>query len=92
MTSNVYIKDPNSTLDFGFDWSQWLNNAEIITGYTITSGCGITKVFDTYTTTGSVVVWLSGGTAGERYTIACLIETSGSRIDERSIKIDCRNR
>jgi hypothetical protein len=90
--SNVFLKDPNATLDYGFDWSEWLNENEILTGYQVTSGCGITNLYNTYTTAGSVIVWLSGGVPGNRYSIACKIETSGSRIDERTIKIDVRER
>lgn len=92
MSDNVFIKDPASLLDYGFDWSQWLDYGETITDFTITNGSGITNVYDMSTTSGSVIVWLSGGTVGQRYTVACLIETSGSRVDERSIKIDIRNR
>jgi hypothetical protein len=91
--SNVFTKDPDATLDYGFDWSQWLNDGEIITEYTITtSPCGIVDIYNTSTTAGSVIVWLSSGSVGTRYSVGCLIETSGSRIDERTIKIDVRDR
>jgi hypothetical protein len=89
--SNTFTKDPNATLDYGFDWSQWLDAGESISSYTVTTGCGITNIYNT-NTSGSVIVWLSGGTPGERYTVACLIETNRARIDERSIKVDVRNR
>lgn len=92
MTNNVFIKDPNATLDFGFDWSQWLDSGETILAYVITPEDGITKLSDGSTVSGSVIVWLSSGSAGERYSVACKITTSGSRIDERTIKIDVRNR
>jgi hypothetical protein len=93
MTENVFIKDPNATLDFGFDWSQWLDESETIVGFTITtSPCGIINEYDTSTTAGSVIVWLSSGSIGQRYSVACLIETSASRIDERTIKIDVKDR
>lgn len=92
MSDNVFIKDPASFLDYGFDWSQWLTDDETIASYTITtSPCGIVNEFDT-NTSGSVIVWLSSGSVGQRYTVACLIETSSSRVDERSIKIDVRDR
>lgn len=91
MTSNVFIKDPNATLDFGFNWSEWLEGNESIYSYVITAASGITKVSDT-NTTGSVIVWLSSGSPGVRYSIACRITTTGSRVDERTIKIDVRDR
>jgi hypothetical protein len=92
MTDNVFIKDPNATLDYGFDWSRWLDTGEVISDFVITNGSGITNVYDTSTVSGSVIVWLSGGTVGTRYPIACMITTSASRIDERTIKIDIRDR
>jgi hypothetical protein len=92
MADNVFIKDPNATLDYGFDWSQWLDTGEVITDFIITNGSGITNVYDMSTTSGSVIVWLSGGTTGLRYPIACKITTSASRIDERTIKLDIRDR
>jgi hypothetical protein len=89
--SNVFIKDPNATLDYGFDWSQWLQDGESISSYIITAGCGINKASDT-NTSASVIVWLTSGCAGNRYSVACKITTSANRIDERTIKIDVRER
>ena len=40
----------------------------------------------------SVTAWLSGGLAGTEYEVACLIVTSASRTDERTIKIKCEER
>lgn len=92
MTANTFTKDPHATLDYGFNWSEWLDTGEVITGYTInTSPCGIVNEYST-STSGCVIVWLSSGSVGQRYSVSCLIETSGSRIDERTIKIDVRNR
>jgi hypothetical protein len=36
--------------------------------------------------------WLSGGTAGTAYRVACRITTAQGRTDERSITIRCANR
>lgn len=41
---------------------------------------------------GKVTVWLSGGTAGIDYKVACLITTTAGRTDERSIMIQVENR
>lgn len=93
MSSNVFIKDPNATLDYGFDWSQWLDIGETISDYVIvTSPCGIVNLYSTSTISGSVVAWLTSGCAGTRYSIACKMTTSASRVDERTIKIDVKER
>lgn len=85
------LKDPSAVLDWMFDWSDWLASGETISDHTVTVDSGITK--DTSTEdAGKVTVWLSGGTAGENYKVACLIETSAGRKDERTIWIKVTNR
>jgi hypothetical protein len=80
------LKDPSAVLDYAFDWTEWLATGETITDYTITADTGIT-VDSSTEDTGKVTVWLSGGTAGINYKVACLITTSASRTDERTIWI-----
>ena len=85
------IKDPSAVLDWMFDWSDWLASGETIISHTITGETGIT-VDSSTESAGKVTVWLSGGTAGENYKVACLIETSAGRTDERTIWIKVTNR
>ena len=87
----VFLKDPDAVLDYAFDWSSWLDEDETIGDYTITVASGITVDSDSESS-GIVTVWLSGGTAGDTYLIACAIETSDGRIDERSFIVRCFNR
>jgi hypothetical protein len=99
---SLYIKDPDAVLDFAFDWkpktnlvtgatSDWLATGETISSYTVTVSSGITKASDSQAS-GKVTVWLSGGTAGTWYTVACKIVTSASRTDERTMQIQVKNR
>lgn len=90
--SNVFIKDPNAILDYGFDWSQWLSEGEIISSASLTLSASTITVPSTTITAGSVIAWLSGGTLGTRYSVTCHIETDQNRTDERTIKIDVRDR
>lgn len=90
-TYNVFTKDPHATLDFGFDWSEWLDTGESIVSYVLTAGSGL-SVVSSGSTSASVIAWLSSGSAGSRYPVACQITTSASRIDERTIKIDVKDR
>ena len=77
------LKDPSAVLDYVFDWTEWLAAAETITDHTITPDTGITV--DSWTESdGKVIVWLSGGTAGINYKVACKVTTSAGRTDERT--------
>ena len=80
------LKDPSAVLDYVFDWTGWLATGETITDYTITADTGITVDSPTEDD-GKVTVWLSGGTAGINYKVACKITTSAGRTDERTIWI-----
>lgn len=80
------LKDPSAVLDYAFDWTGWLAAGETITDHTITADTGIT-VGSSSESDGKVTVWLSGGTAGINYKVACLVETSAGRTDERTLWI-----
>jgi hypothetical protein len=81
-----FPKDPDAILDFEFDWSDWLQSGETIASYDITVETGIVNESDSEAD-GKVTVWLSGGMAGENYIVACEIDSSDSRTDERSMRI-----
>ena len=64
----TYIKDPESVLDYGFDWSDWLDTDDTVSTSTWKVPTGITEDSDTNTTT-TTMIWLSGGTVGSQYKI-----------------------
>lgn len=84
------LKDPAAVLDYGIDWSAWLNGDTISTS-TWTVPSGITQASESETTT-TATIWLSGGTAGTDYLVTNKIVTHGGRTDERTIKISVTNR
>lgn len=103
MSEGRFPKDPDAVLDYKFDWApntngdttktDWLASGETISTTTITADTGLTVDSSSITDTStSVTVWLSGGTAGSTYTVACLITTTASRTEERSIEINVINR
>jgi len=54
----------------------------------VTVAAGLTNNSDSLTDTNtSVTVWLSGGTVGVDYSVACKIVTSAGRTDERTVTI-----
>lgn len=87
------IKDPAAVLDYTLDWDaeDWLG-ADTITGTPVwTVPSGLTKDSQSNTTT-TATAWLSGGTADQDYDVACKITTTAGRTDERTIRIQVRNR
>lgn len=92
MVEETFTKDPNAVLDYSFDWAtEWLVAGETISSHVMTVGTGLTKDSDSENG-GIVTVWLSGGTAGVNYPVACKIVTSAGRTDERTILIECMER
>ena len=98
-----YTKDPDAVLDYVFDWApltngtagatDWLAASETIVSTVITPETGITEDSNSITDSSTTVtVWLSGGTAGTDYNVACAIVTSDGREDERTITIVVRER
>ncbi len=87
----VWEKDPSAVLDYQFDWSGWLQESETISSATVTVDSGLTKDSQSNTTT-KATVWLSGGTLGAVYKVACRITTNQGRTDERTIGIRLTDR
>lgn len=90
------VKDSDAVLDYEFNWADhpdgsWLSPSETIVSYSIIASPGITV--DSDTNDGEkVTVWLSGGTAGNPYTVTCRITTNQGRTDDRTMTIRVVNR
>ena len=97
MAFPVKDKDPSAVLDYLFDFaaltngngsSDYLDAGETILTKTIVADAGITVDSSAIVNTSTgVQVWLSGGTDGVTYNVTCRITTSGSRTDDRTLKI-----
>jgi len=82
----LFIKDPDAKLDYGFDWTNWLADGETVITSNWTVPVGITKeseANDGYQT----VAWLSGGTLETEYTVTNSIVTSAGREEDRSFRV-----
>lgn len=84
-------KDPDAVLDYAFSWASWLDTGETISSRVVTVSSGLTKDSDVEAD-GVVTAFLSGGTVGTTYTVACKITTSQGRTDERSVYIQVEDR
>ena len=85
--TQIFTKDPDATLDYWFDWSDYLPVGQIITSCSVVADSGLT-VENFSHTSASVVVWLSGGSILKTYDVKCHILTSGSLLDDRTMYIN----
>lgn len=92
MALATFKKDPDAERPFRFDWSKYLQGtADTISSADVTVGAGLTKG-SVSTTTSTVTVWLSGGTADTSYEVACEVTTANGVTDERTIVIEVDHR
>ena len=87
----TYIKDPQSVLDYGFDWSDWLDTGDTVSTSTWTVPTGITEDSETETST-ATTIWLSGGTVGKKYKITNRMVTANGRTVDRSFYVKVESR
>lgn len=84
--TNASAAEIAAALDEGFVLTDWLQAGETIATRTVTVDAGLTKDSDSITDTNtSVTVWLSGGTVGTVYEVACKIVTNTPRTLEKSV-------
>jgi len=84
------VKDPDSTIDYGCDWSSWLAESENISASSwLVSGLDTSGEVNNGVITG---VTLSGGTVGESYQLTNRVTTSFGRTEDRSMIIRCLNK
>ncbi len=92
--ATTFKKDPDAILDYGVDWSSWLQTGEAITTSTwivegdITVGDGSNGAPVPSKTTTATTVWLLGGTPGLFYEVTNRIVTDQGRTDDRTITIE----
>ena len=88
------LKDPDAILTYLLDWDapgdSWLGDDTISTA-AFTVPAGLTKVSEGNTST-TARVRLSGGVAGEVYTVRCHVTTTAGDQDDRSFRVIMRER
>lgn len=91
------VKDPQSTLDYTVDWSDWVSAGdEVISSSwafsTITGDSNPLVNEDVLLASDIATVWISGGTAGKIYTVTNTITTDNGLIDERYFRLVIKNK
>lgn len=92
MTTTIWTHDPDAHLDYTWDWTAWLAEAETITTAEIIAVDGITAT-DTGHDDTSVTTWVTTTLEpGKHGRITCRITTSAGRVDDRSITLQISDR
>ena len=89
----TYVHDPDSDLDYGFDWTDWLAGDTIADSTWEINPTGPTLHNPTFSDT-NTTVWVDGGETGTTYTLTNHITTSNTppREDDRSHKLKVKER
>lgn len=91
-------KDPNAQLIYSMDWAtEWLPTGDSLstatyTVSTITGDANPLAIESSGIQSGVTYVELSGGTAGEIYTVTCTITTQDENTDVRRFKVRVEER
>lgn len=79
-------KHPDEVLDYKIDWSARLEGDRIVDAQW-TVPVGLTKDSSNSSDI-TTTIWISGGEAGKRYSITCLIETHEGRFMEQTVGLN----
>ena len=86
-----FTKDPQATLDYSIDWSDWLSGDTIINSvWTVPVELQSSRLSEFNTT--QTVVWLEGGEENITYQVKNTITTAGGRVDERTMTVKVANK
>lgn len=85
-----FVKDPDSTLDYSFDWALWLNG-DTISSSTWVVDSPLVKSSESKTDE-TTTLYIAGGVHGTDYELKNTIVTPGGRTDERTVEIRVRER
>jgi hypothetical protein len=89
-----FEKQPNETLDYFFDFRNWLTSKTdtpaAVDPYVLLLETGITKVSDNMNTPGVVQLFLAAGDSGKSYKVTCRMTTTGGRVKEADFRIKVR--
>jgi hypothetical protein len=91
MTAFTNMKDPDETLDFGLDLTDWLEDGDAISSASWTVPTGMTEVSES-TSSPTTAVMTSGGTAGTTYRLKGTVTTTDGRVLVRRIAVHCAER
>lgn len=91
MSDRRFSQPATSALDYGFDWSRWLDvpgGPDALASVAFSAEPAGLTVQPLPTSGGVAAVLLSGGAPGTRYTVTCQVATTGGRAHSDFILLD----
>lgn len=93
----VRLKDPQETIDYAFDWSDFLASGETISASTwsiapASTAAGALALGTLASTTDTTAAFVTSGTVGVVYRLTNKITTNQTRIAERSVIVRVEER
>lgn len=88
----VRLKDPQETIDYAFDWSDFLASGETISASSWTVSSTGLALGTLAATTDTTAAFVTGGTIGDVYRLTNKITTNQTRIAERSVIVRVEER
>jgi len=85
------IHAPGAILDYGFNWSSWLQAGETIVSSTWTIDPTLV-LSSSQNVSGVTSTFVNGGTLGSVYTLINTVTTSNGRVDSRALILSCQNK
>ena len=83
---DTFSKQPGETLDYDFDFTDWMPTGDAIASSVVTAESGVT--LGTKISTDTVIKqFISGGTDGQKYKVTCKITTNDGRIKELELML-----
>lgn len=87
-----WVHDPDAELDYVEDWSAWLETGDTIDSSSVVVVEGDVVVEAQTNDDTSITAWISGGTVGTDAYVTFRAVTAGGRTDDRTIKLQVRER
>ena len=97
---NVWItKDPQASLTYTLDWSEWLDTGDTISAVTWSVAARVNDPTPLTTVTSGVTgankqtyIRLSGGQENKTYVVTARVTTANGFIDRRNFRVQVENR
>lgn len=94
MSTFYASKDPQSTLDYGIDWSSWVATGDAIDSavWAIDGPDAVLTLSNDAVANNVATVRAAGGTDGYSYDLVCTVTTTSGLVAERTITLAIADR